>query len=480
VRLDGLIDEAGLAPLGLLVDTVGDLSADVTEVTMDSRRVTAGCLFACVPGSSVDGHRFGPAAVAEGASALLCERLLDVDAPQVIVASVRRALGPVCDVAYGRPSRDLLIAAVTGTNGKTTVCGFLQAVFDANGWPATAVGTLTQRRTTPEAPDLQALLAEWRQAGGRAVAMEVSSHALDQHRTDAVRFAAGVFTNLSPEHLDYHHTMQSYFECKAGLFDPGRVGVSVVNSGDPWGARLAERVRAAGEPLVTFSRADAEDVVLSPAGATFRWKGQPVAIRLGGVFNVENALAAAACAEAVGVPGPVIAEGLARVESVAGRFQRVDAGQPFTVVVDYAHTPDGLEKVLDAARQIGTGRVLVVFGAGGDRDREKRPLMGSVAARRADLVLVTSDNPRSEDPDSIIAQVVAGAGDADHVRSEVDRASAIATALATAAAGDVVVIAGKGHERSQEIGGRTLPFDDVEVATTALTRIMESRQGGGR
>jgi UDP-N-acetylmuramoyl-L-alanyl-D-glutamate--2,6-diaminopimelate ligase len=205
-----------------------------------------------------------------------------------------------------------------------------------------------------------------------------------------------------------------------------------------------------------------------------------VAIRLGGGINVENALAAAACAEAVGVPRPVIAEGLAGVDSVAGRFQRVDAGQPFTVVVDYAHTPDGLEKVLEAAHQVGTGRVLVVFGAGGDRDREKRPLMGSVAARLADLVLVTSDNPRSEDPDSIIAQVVAGAGGADHVRSEVDRASAIATALATAAAGDVVVIAGKGHEKSQEIGGRTLPFDDVEVATQALKRITQSRQDGGR
>jgi UDP-N-acetylmuramoyl-L-alanyl-D-glutamate--2,6-diaminopimelate ligase len=480
VRLDGLIQEAGLATLGLLRETVGDLSVPVTAVTMDSRRITPGCLFACVPGSTSDGHQFAPDAVADGAVALLCERPLDVAVPQVVVASVRQALGPVCHVAYGRPSEDLLVAAVTGTNGKTTTCSFLQAVFEANGWPATAVGTLTQRRTTPEAPDLHALLADWRGAGGRAVAMEVSSHALDQHRTDAVRFAAGVFTNLSPEHLDYHHDMEAYFESKARLFGPGRVGVAVVNSGDPWGARLAERIRSAGGPLVTFTRADAEDAILTPGRTTFRWKDQPVSIRVGGVFNVENALAAATCAEAMGVPRPVIAEGLGRVQSVPGRFQLVDAGQPFTVVVDYAHTPDGLEKLLEAARQTGTGRLLVVFGAGGDRDRAKRPLMGEVAARLADLVLVTSDNPRSEDPDAIIAEVVGGAGAADHVRAETDRASAIATALATAAEGDVVVIAGKGHEKGQEIGGRTLPFDDVEVATQALKRILGSRPGGTR
>jgi UDP-N-acetylmuramoyl-L-alanyl-D-glutamate--2,6-diaminopimelate ligase len=480
VRLDGLIAQASLAELGLLVAPWGDLATEVAAVTMDSRRVTPGCLFACVTGASADGHLYAPSAVAEGASALLCERRLDLDVPQIVVTSVRRALGPVSDVAYGRPSQDLLIAAVTGTNGKTTTCAFLQAIFEANGWPATAVGTLTQRRTTPEAPDLHALLAEWRRDGGRAVAMEVSSHALDQHRTDSVRFAAGVFTNLTPEHLDYHRTMDAYFESKARLFAPGRVGVAVVNVADPWGARLADGIRAGGNPLVTFTPDDAEDVSLGPAGSTFRWRGQPVSIRVGGAFNVANAVAAAACAEAMGVAPEVVATGLVQVASVAGRFQTIDAAQPFTVIVDYAHTPDGLVKVLEAARQICAGRLVVVFGAGGDRDREKRPLMGAATARLADLVLVTSDNPRGEDPDSVIADVVAGAGGAANVRAETDRASAIATALATASPGDVVVIAGKGHEKGQEIGDRVLPFDDVEVATRALQRILESRQGGGR
>ncbi len=480
MRLDGLIAEANLPELGLLTPVVGDLSTEVGSVTMDSRHVTVGSLFACVPGATSDGHLFAGAAVAAGASALLCERLLDLDVPQLMVPSVRGALGPVCDAVYGHPSAGLLIAAVTGTNGKTTTCAFLEAIFEANGWAARTIGTLTSRRTTPEAPDLHAMLADWRRDGGRAVAMEVSSHALDQHRTDAVRFAAGVFTNLSPEHLDYHRSMDAYFESKARLFAPGRVGVAVVNSGDVWGGVLAERVGAAGGRLVTFSEEDAEGLSLAPSGSTFTWRGRPVAIGIGGGFNVANALAAATCAEAMGVDRDAIVEGLGRVQAVEGRFQVVDAGQPFTVIVDYAHTPDGLDKLLGAARQICPGHLVVVFGAGGDRDRGKRPLMGAAAARRADLVLVTSDNPRSEDPDAIIAEVVAGAADAANVVAESDRASAIATALATATAGDVVVIAGKGHEKGQEIAGRVLPFDDVEVAVAALHRILDSRQAGGR
>ncbi len=480
MRLDALIEGAGLPAAGLLLEAVGDLATDVVSVTMDSRRVTPGCLFACVPGATSDGHAFAPRAVADGAAGLLCERRLDLDVPQILVRSVREALGPVCDAVYGRPSADLLIAAVTGTNGKTTTCTFIQAIFQANGWPATTIGTLTKRRTTPEAPELHALLADWRRDGGRAVAMEVSSHALDQHRTDSVRFAAGVFTNLTPEHLDYHRTMDAYFESKARLFRPGRVGVAVVNVADPWGARLAERIRAEGGRLATFTPGDAHDVELSPRGTTFTWQGERVSLRVGGAFNVANAVAAAACAEAMGVPTPVVARGLAEVGSVAGRFQVVDTGQPFTVVVDYAHTPDGLTKVLEAARQICRGRLIAVFGAGGDRDKEKRPLMGAAASRLADLVLVTSDNPRSEDPDAIIAEVLSGATGAANVRSEADRAAAIATALATASAGDVVVIAGKGHEKGQEIGGRVLPFDDVEVAERALHRIRQSREDGGR
>jgi UDP-N-acetylmuramoyl-L-alanyl-D-glutamate--2,6-diaminopimelate ligase len=475
VRLDALVAE-GIGDVGLLTSFVGDPGTDVAAVTMDSRSVGAGALFACVPGRTVDGHAFAASAVAAGAAALLCERTLDLDVPQVVVGSVRLALGPICDAFYGHPSRDLTVAAVTGTNGKTTTCSFLDAIFEANGWRSTTIGTLTQQRTTPEAPDLHALLAAWRDTGGRAIAMEVSSHALHQHRTDAVVFAAGVFTNLTPEHLDYHHTMEEYFEAKAQLFRPGRVGVAVVNRSDPWGQRLLSRLRGSGASVEEYSPEDATDVELGVGRSTFSWAGQRVSVAVGGRFNVENAVAAATCARALGIQPPTVAGGLAAVEGVRGRFQVVDAGQPFTVIVDYAHTPDGLAKVLGAARELGAGRLLVVFGAGGDRDHDKRPLMGSAAAELADLAVVTSDNPRGEDPTAIIEQILAGAGGRSNVIVEADRAAAIAAALANARAGDVVVIAGKGHEQGQDVGGRMLPFDDVEVARQALARIDASRQ----
>ncbi len=476
MRLDAVIEEADLSARGLLRDVIGDVSVEITGITMDSRRVDPGTLFACVPGSVVDGHLFADSALADGAVALLCERPLGLPAPQIVVSSVRSALGAVADAVYGHPSRSLDVVAVTGTNGKTTTCAFLKAVFDANGWEAITVGTLTQRRTTPEAPELHSLLAEWRRAGGRAVAMEVSSHALDQHRTDSVRFAAGVFTNLSPEHLDYHRTMEAYFEAKARLFEPGRVGVAVINRADPWGRRLIERVSAGSGRLVTFGIEDAEELSLTPRGSRFRWSGRNVTLRVGGEFNVANALAAASAATALGVEPSTVVEGLESLESIPGRFQLVDAGQAFTVIVDYAHTPDGLAKVLDGARQVCSGRLIVIFGAGGDRDREKRPLMGRAAASRADLVVLTSDNPRSEDPEAIIAQILSGTEGEGNVIVESDRAKAIATALANARIDDVVVIAGKGHEKGQEIAGRVLPFDDAEVAREAIRRIISSRR----
>jgi UDP-N-acetylmuramoyl-L-alanyl-D-glutamate--2,6-diaminopimelate ligase len=477
VRLEGLVAEANLQRLGLLADVKSDQSVEVASVTMDSRAVKPGALFACVPGRTADGHVFARAAVASGAVALLVERVLDVSVPQVVVSSVREALGPVSDAFYGHPSRNLVVAGVTGTNGKTTTCALVSDIFEANGWSSSTIGTLTQQRTTPEAPDLQSLLAKWRDGGGRAVAMEVSSHALDQHRTDAVDFAAGVFTNLTPEHLDYHKTMDSYFEAKALLFRPGRIGVAVVNRSDEWGERLIARLVADGVPVETFSVDDADDLELHPGMSTFRLWGTPMAVQLGGRFNVANAVAAAACARALGVDAMTVSRGLASSHGVRGRFELVDGGQPFTVIVDYAHTPDGLSQVLTAARELGGGRLIAVFGAGGERDHEKRPLMGAAAARLADLAFVTSDNPRGEDPDLIIEEVLAGARGSANVKVQADRAAAIAAALANAMDGDTVVIAGKGHEQGQEIGGRVVPFDDVEVARTALARIRASRSG---
>ncbi|MDQ2725649.1 MAG: UDP-N-acetylmuramoyl-L-alanyl-D-glutamate--2,6-diaminopimelate ligase [Actinomycetota bacterium] len=456
---------------------MGDGATDVAAISLNSRSVRPGTLFVCVVGADHDGHDFAAAAVTDGAVAIMAERVLDVAVPQLIVASTRAAVGPLADALWGHPSRSgLRVIGITGTNGKTTTCTLLAAILEAHGWRTSAIGTLTQARTTPEAPELQAKLAEWRDQGGSAVAMEVSSHALDQRRTDAVHFAAGVLTNVTQDHLDYHRTMDAYFEAKARLFEPGRVDVAVVNRADPWGRMLIERLRADGRGVETFATEDAEGLELAPDGSRFGWDGQQVQLNVGGRFNVENALAAATTARALGVPAAAIAAGLQSVDRVPGRFESVDAGQPFTVLVDYAHTPDGLDKALRSARELTTGRLIVVFGAGGDRDHAKRPLMGDVTARLADLSVVTSDNPRSEDPEAIIAAIVAGAPSKYRLVVEVDRAAAIATAIAAAGPGDVVVVAGKGHEKGQDIGGRILPFDDAATARTALERILRSRQ----
>jgi UDP-N-acetylmuramoyl-L-alanyl-D-glutamate--2,6-diaminopimelate ligase len=475
VKLGPLIERVH----GLVVDTRGDLDVDVTAVAMDSRAVTPGVLFACVPGGHADGHTFAGGAVRAGALALLCERFVDVDVPQVMVGSVRRAIGPVAAAVCGDPSHRLEVVGVTGTNGKTTTCALLAEVLSAHGWPASALGTLTQARTTPEAPDLQRALAALVATGKQAVAMEVSSHALDQHRVDGVRFAAGIFTNLTQDHLDYHGTMERYFEAKARLFDEGEVGVAVVNRDDPWGRELIRRLVRAGKAVVDYGIDDVVDLDMDVMGSVFRWEGVAVRLRLGGRFNVLNALAAASGALSLGIPPGEIAAGLGALERVHGRFEPVDAGQDFTVLVDYAHTPDGLGKALAAAREITSGRLVVVFGAGGDRDHDKRALMGEVAARLADLAIVTSDNPRHEDPTAIIDQVVAGAVDRSKVMIVEERAEAIRTALAIAEPGAVVVIAGKGHEKGQEIAGHVRPFDDADVARQILARLASARRLGG-
>ena len=481
MRLDRLL--GGLEVL----EVRGDPGAtEVTAITHDSASAVPGALFCCVPGQRRDGHDFAPAAVAAGASALLCERVLSslpvtpVPVTQVVVPSVRRAMGPAAAALFDHPSRRLPVAGVTGTNGKTTTTHLLAAALGAAGRPAEVIGTLSGARTTPEAPELQARLADLA-ARGVTAAVEVSSHALAQHRVDGTWFSVAVFTNLSQDHLDFHPSMEDYFAAKASLFTPERAALAVVNVDDPWGRRLLGSITL---PTRSFSLTDAAELEVGPGGSAFRWEGQPVRLRLGGVFNVANALAAATAARELGADTAALAEGLSAVTSVPGRFEEVDAGQPFTVVVDYAHTPASLEHALGAARVAaatgsgsngsGPGRVLVVFGCGGDRDRAKRPAMGEAAARLADLAVLTSDNPRNEDPLAIIEEVRGGVARPEVLVVEPDRRAAIATALAAARPGDVVVVAGKGHEAVQVTGGEVVPFDDRLVVREELAR-QESR-----
>ncbi|HEX2041616.1 MAG TPA: UDP-N-acetylmuramoyl-L-alanyl-D-glutamate--2,6-diaminopimelate ligase [Acidimicrobiales bacterium] len=454
-----------------VLDLRGDpASTEVAAITHDSRAVISGALFCCVPGAVADGHDYAADAVAAGASALLCERVLPLEITQVVVPSVRVAMARAAAAFFGHPSRRLSVVGVTGTNGKTTTTYLLAAALRADGRPTEVVGTLSGPRTTPEAPELQARLAALADAGTAAVSMEVSSHALAQHRVDATWFPVGVFTNLSEEHLDFHGTLEEYFAAKASLFSPDRVGVAVVNADDPWGRRLLSAVSVPTRP---FTLADAADLHVGPVSSTFRWEGELVELHLGGTFNVANALAAATAARELGAAPTAIAAGLSSLTSVPGRFETVDAGQPFTVVVDYAHTPASLEQVLLAGRHAAAtegGRVLLVFGCGGDRDTAKRPAMGDVATRLADLAVLTSDNPRSEDPGAIIEAVRKGARRPEVLVVEPDRRAAIALALDNARPGDVVVVAGKGHETTQVTGASVEPFDDRAVVRAELER----------
>jgi UDP-N-acetylmuramoyl-L-alanyl-D-glutamate--2,6-diaminopimelate ligase len=484
VLLLDLLD--GITPVQL----TGDPCVDVRTLEYDSRRVRPGACFACLPGSRTDGHDHAAEAVGAGAVALLVERPLGLGVAEARVADVRGALGPLAARLAGEPSRAMRCIGVTGTNGKTTTTYLLHGIALAGGRSAGIVGTTGARVgdrwlplgfTTPEAPDLQAILAEMRDHGIETVALEVSSHALAQRRVDGTWFSVACFTNLSQDHLDYHGTIEAYFAAKARLFVPERCGVAVSNADDPFGREIARRARAAGIPVVTYASRDpaadigAQGVRHESHGSHFELVDRragirtDVTLRMLGPVNVANALAAAAAARALDEPLDVIARGLAALDSVPGRLERVDAGQPFTVLVDYAHTPDALRHALAAARALaGDRRVAVVFGCGGDRDAGKRPAMGEAAAA-ADLVVVTSDNPRSEDPAAIAAAAAEGVRRAgrDPV-VELDRRAAIAMAVGWAAAGDVVLVAGKGHEQGQVIGDVTVPFDDRVVAREAL------------
>jgi len=458
------MDDLTAADLGAVVGArvVGDPAVTITGVTHDSARVLAGSLFCCVVGERFDGHDFAGAALDAGASALLVQRELPLDATQLVVADVRAAIGPISASFWGDPSGPgkLAVIGVTGTNGKTTTVTIIEHLLSALGVRCGVIGTLTGSRTTPEAPELQARLRAFLDAGHEAVAMEVSSHALALHRVDGTHFALAVFTNIGVDHLDFHQTPERYFEAKARLFDERFTHHGLVNVDDVHGRLLRD---AATIDIAGFSLDDLADLRLGPTASTFVWRHQSVHLPLAGRFNVSNALAAAEAVVALGHDPAAVAAALATVGAPPGRFEVVDQGQPFPVVVDYAHTPDALGNLLVTARELVVGgRLRVVFGCGGDRDTTKRPQMGAVASDLADDVMLTSDNPRSEDPAAIIAAVKSGTR--EPVRVEIDRRVAIEAVLADARAGDVVVIAGKGHETTQTIGADVTAFDDRRVA----------------
>jgi UDP-N-acetylmuramoyl-L-alanyl-D-glutamate--2,6-diaminopimelate ligase len=437
---------------------------DVAGLAFDNRAVNPGTLFFCVPGFTRDGHDFAPDAVARGAVALVVQRPLGLGVPEVQVDDVRAAMAVAAARLAGSPTRTLRTVGITGTNGKTTTAFLVRDLLESAGVQTGLLGTVKSvvggeerevKHTTPEAIDLQRTFAEMLAAGDRACAMEVSSHALELRRADGIHWAAAVFTNLTQDHLDFHPDMEAYFQAKRRLFVAANDGVRITNVDDEYGRRLAEEF-----DCVTFGLDTPADYGPDALAG--------VRLPLPGRFNQLNALGALAAARALGVE--VEAAALGRVGLVPGRFEPVEAGQPFTVLVDYAHTPDSLDNVLRAARELAgpAARVLCVFGAGGDRDRGKRPLMGEIAARLADVAIVTSDNPRSEDPEAILDEIEAGMTGA-HLR-EGDRRAAIARAVELAEPGDVVVIAGKGHEQGQEFAdGRKEPFDDRVVAREALS-----------
>jgi UDP-N-acetylmuramoyl-L-alanyl-D-glutamate--2,6-diaminopimelate ligase len=451
---------AALAPR----DVIGRGPVELRDLAYDARTVTPGALFFCVPGERFDGHDFAAEAVARGAVALVVERPLDLRVPQLVVESARRAMAPAADEFFERPTEELQVVGVTGTTGKTTTAYLLHAILEAAGRRPGLLGTVESRigderrvavRTTAEAIDLQRWFREMLDVGNQSCAMEATSHGSELHRLDRVRFAALVFTNLTHEHLDFHGTMERYFDAKRRLFTPEVP--AAVNVGDDYGRRLAAELPHA----LTFGFAD--DAEVGPDALA------RVDLKLRGRFNVENALGALAAARLLGIGEDAIVAGLESVRSVPGRFEEVDEGQPFRVIVDYSHKPDALATVLATARELTGGNLFCVFGCGGDRDREKRPVMGQIAAGLADVAIVTSDNPRSEDPLAIIAEIVAGGG--RKLEVEPDRRAAIEQAIGAADTGDVVVIAGKGHEQGQEFADRKLPFDDREVARDALRRL---------
>ena len=444
MHLDRLI--AALGP----IEVANAAPLEIAELAYDTRTVPVGSLFFCIPGQRVDGHDLAADAVAAGAGALVVERLVDVPVPQLRVESARAAMPAAAGEFFGHPSWELDVAGFTGTNGKTTSAFLLASILDAAGRHPALLTNIERRiggelrptgLNTPESVDLQRLFRDMLEAGDRACVMEATSIAAAKGRLTGTRFAVLVFTNLTQDHLDFHGSMEEYYAAKRALFDQSER--AVVNVGDEWGERLAAEL---------------------PRARTFMPDDElgDIDLKLRGAFNRANALGAIAAARELGVEEQAIKRGIEALAGVPGRFESVDAGQPFAVIVDYAHTPDSLENVLRAARELGV-RLTVVFGAGGDRDREKRPLMGRVAAELADRAIVTTDNPRSEDPAAIAAEIAAG-----RLEVVLDRRKAIEKALRGARPGDVVVIAGKGADSEMELAGRRVPFDDRQVVREVL------------
>lgn len=479
---------ADLSELASAIDVLSILgetdNIEVTGISFDSRFITPGDLFCAIAGEHFDGHMFIQDAIARGAVGVVVERFVPLPIVQLRVphGSMRVQMAKLASELYCNPSTRIPMVGITGTNGKTTTSFMLASIARAAGRSPFVMGTLSGYRTTPESPVVQSALYNALEEGDDIAIMEVSSHALDQHRVDEIVYDVGVFTNLTQDHLDYHHTMDAYFMAKSRLFETSRCRLGIVNMDDQWGMRL---LRDSHVVMETYSIEDAVALEMNSNGSSFILDGHPISLVVQGKHNVYNALAAARAARRLGYSLEDIARGLADFQGVSGRFERIDEGQPFDVVVDFAHTPVALEAALDAARVMTKegSRVIVVFGCGGDRDRRKRPLMGEVAESLADITILTSDNPRSESPVQIIQEILSGMtksaltvlGEQSQVLVKADRRDAIELAISLAHEGDVVVIAGKGHETRQTIGQNEIEFSDQDVVRDAL-RLHRSKQ----
>ena len=439
----------------------------ITDVVIDSRQIHRGCLFICVPGENVDGHDFASTAVAAGAVALIVERELDVDVPQFVVADARAIVGPASATVWDHPDQAVSVVGVTGTNGKTSIVSMLEQLGDRVGVGIRSQGTLTGQRTTPEACDIFRFLAQARADGVTAVAIEVSSHALALGRVRGIEFRLAVFTNLGRDHLDFHRDIEDYFAAKSALFTREYTDHALINTDDTYGRRLFDSVEVPSTPYAVEAL---DDVEIDRLGSRFSWHGLEVHCSVLGRHNVSNLLAVLETAHILGIADSTIVGAASSLRGAPGRFEMVPPADDIVVIVDYAHTPDGLEAVLGSAREVaGTGKLWVVFGCGGDRDRLKRPEMGRAAATLADRVVLTTDNPRSEDPADIVREIEAGARDGRAPSTVIlDRFDAISYAISSADPGDVVVVAGKGHETTQTFADHVITFEDRVAAAQCL------------